>query len=135
MAEIVYNESHMNEIADTYRECVKISETIVICLQSAKKVVSNNYEGQGKEIAMDAFDKLAEHMEYFRVCCENTAEYVSSALQNMQEKDRLMFTGQSSSTTGAANRGRGSGRKATVTVQGNSTTGAGNRRRGSGRRI
>lgn len=93
MAELVYNEIHMNDIANKYHECATITETIILSFLSAKDIVFINYDGQGKDIAIDAFDKLAEHLEYLKICCENTAEYVSCALQNMQEKDRIMFTG------------------------------------------
>jgi uncharacterized protein YukE len=92
MTELVYNESHMNDIADKYCKCADIAETIITSLKAANGVVSNNYQGQGKEIALDAFYKLTEHLDYLRICCENTAAYVSSALQAMQEKDSKMFT-------------------------------------------
>ena len=92
MAEIVYNEVHMKEIVKKYKNCTTSVETIIASLHSARDIVSNNYEGQGKDIVLDSFDKLTEHLEYFKACCENTAEYVSSALQMMKDKDQAMIS-------------------------------------------
>jgi len=93
MAELVYNEYHMNKIVNRYRVCADAAQEIVNKLNMACAVVENNYVGQGLDITLDVFSKLVEHLDYLKVCCENTAEYVSFSLSSMQEQDRELSSG------------------------------------------
>ena len=85
---LVYNEDHMRDIADKYKKCATNVNTMITSLRFAKDIVTNNYEGQGEGIATDTFDKLLEHLEYLKVCCENTEEYVLFSLASMQAQDK-----------------------------------------------
>lgn len=90
-SKIVYNEDHMTDIYNNYVNCSEEIGTILSCLftdgGSAKSMVDTSYEGQGKDLALDIFIKLKEHLECLQTCYDRLGEYVTYSLDTMKEAD------------------------------------------------
>lgn len=89
----IYNEEHMNALVTKYESAVNEIDEIVNNLSSssgAKQILSDNYEGQGKEIVEDLFTKIKEHLLYLQTCCVSTSEYIKISVDTMNEQEQLL---------------------------------------------
>lgn len=83
----------MTSLATKYESAADKIDQIVNKLSSssgAKQILTDNYEGQGKEIAEDLFAKIKEHLLLLHTCCASTGEYVKVSLDTMKEQDQLL---------------------------------------------
>lgn len=90
MSKVVYDEECLKQIADKYNACADVLVQALIYHQDAKVIVENNYAGQAIDVIMETFDKLKQHMELLKMCCETTATYVSESLAEMQLLEESM---------------------------------------------
>lgn len=87
MCEIIYNEEHMNSIANKYAECVTAIQQIMQNHDLAKTISLDNYEGQAVDVLEDIFDKVKEHLELLKLCYETMQTYVLDSLEQMKQTD------------------------------------------------
>ncbi len=85
---LVYDEDHLDKIANSYEESVVELDTLIEYLRKTKVAFSNNYSGQGKEIALDIFEKIKEHLLYLKNGYGILQEYVIYSKETMIEADK-----------------------------------------------
>lgn len=82
-----YNFDHLSAISSGYKDCAGIANSTITLAATAQSTFYNNYEGQGKDIANEAFTKIAEHLDLIKSCLGLAGEYVSMVLTEMQKMD------------------------------------------------
>jgi uncharacterized protein YukE len=83
----VYNPEHLAAIASGYKECAEIAGNIITYSAAAKSTLETNYEGQGKSMAIDTFEKIKEHMNLIKLSIEVAGNYVSTTMADLQKMD------------------------------------------------
>lgn len=82
-----YNEQHMTEIADKYKNCSEVLSDAITREEKACTYMENNYYGQASELAFDTFKKMNSHLNLLMQCCQSAESYVRDCLETMQQAD------------------------------------------------
>ena len=73
---ISLNQSHMESVEAQYSEAESLIDEIVKELGNAKDSLNNYYLGLSVDINNESIEKYVEHMEFLKLCCQSTREYV-----------------------------------------------------------
>lgn len=84
---IIYNEEHITNIENKYKECIEDLQSAIAYNNSAKEYMMNNYDGQAKEMVEEIFGKIEAHLKLLSACCETTKTYVKDSLETIEQVD------------------------------------------------
>lgn len=92
---LVYNKEHILEIAERYKKASDLIDSMIQDLSyipGAKDSFATNYTGQASDIGSELFDKIREHLEFLKSCCDSTSEYVKDSLDTMRTLDKNLLS-------------------------------------------